>query len=335
MHGLARGITATLLMVFLGSPVAGAQDGTFFRIAGGAGGGSYAPIAGLIAKAISEQSPSPACEDADGCGVPGLTAVAQSSEGSVDNIEQVQTAAVESGFASAEVVNASFAGEDLWEARPFNNLRVIANLFPEYLHLVLPEGNGIGSISELQGQRVSIGQTGSATQVAVRKLLESNGVSLAALDWKEMNLTQSSERLGSGDLDAYFYVTAAGGEAMTELATSVGMELHSLSDDVIDRFLERAPVFARATIKAGTYEGIGTDVATVAVNAQWITGANQDEDLIHAITKVLWSEQSLDLLSKGHPNGRFIRPERALVAVRTPLHPGAERFYRDAGLITD
>ena len=95
---------------------------------------------------------------------------------------------------------------------------------------------------------------------------------------------------------------------------------------------EKYGFFASSDIPAGTYEGI-SKVTTVAVGAQWFTSANEDEELIYNITKALWNKESRKLLDVGHAKGKTITPDTALNGVGVPLHAGAERFYREVGLL--
>lgn len=326
---------AAALVVGAGAPaVVQAQDLTFFRIGSGSAGGTYFPIAGLIANAISNPPGSRPCEEGGSCGVPGLVAVAQSSNASVANVTAVQSGQIESGLAAADIVYTAYNGTGAFEEPgAYDDLRVIANLFPEHMQLVLPEGAELASIADLAGKRVGIAQAGSGTQVVVLELLELHGITREDIQEAELNNTQSAERLADGQLDAYFYVAGTPTAAMVQLASTRGMELYRFSDDEIASFLEVVPYYYAATIPAGTYEGIDYEVPTVAVGAQWVTSAEQPDDLIYAITEAMWNDNSRRLFDTGHAKGADIRPETALQAVETPLHPGAERFYREAGLL--
>ena len=143
-----------------------AQDMKFFRITSGGAGGTYFPIAGLLANIISSPPGATPCDKGGSCGVPGLVAIAQSSNASVANVTAIQSGQAESGLASADIVFQAFNGQAKFDKK-FDKLRVIANLFPEHLHLVLPKGGKLGSIKELKGKKVGIFTAGSGTQVAV------------------------------------------------------------------------------------------------------------------------------------------------------------------------
>ena len=336
---MTRSVTSLAAAAAIALTTAGAavaQDMTFFRIGSGSAGGTYFPISGLIANAISNPPGSRPCAEGGSCGVPGLVAVAQSSNASVANVTAVQSGQIESGLAAADIVYTAYNGTGAFEEQgAYDKLRVIANLFPEHMQLVLPEGGELGSIAELKGQRVGIAQAGSGTQVVVLELLELFDITRDDIQAAELNNTQSAERLADGQLDAYFYVAGTPTAAMVQLAATRGIELYSFSEEEIAAFLEVVPYYYEAEIPAGTYEGVDYDVQTVAVGAQWVTSSDQPEDLIYDITAAMWNDNSRKLFDNGHAKGADITPDTALTGVLTPLHAGAERFYREAGLIEE
>ena len=312
---------------------AAAQDMTFFRIASGSAGGTYFPIAAVIADAVSNPPGSRPCAEAGSCGVPGLVAVAQSSNGSLANVTAVQSGRIESGLAAADIVHTASNGTGAFEERGvYDKLRVVANLFPEHMQLVLPEGAELASIADLAGKRVGIAQAGSGTQVVVRELLELFDIGRDDIDTAELDNSRSAERLADGRLDAFFHVAGTPTAAMVELAATRGMELYRFSEEEIDAFLEVVPFYYEATIPAGTYEGVDYDVPTVAVGAQWVTSSDQPDDRVYAITRALWNDNSRALFANAHAKAADITLDTALEGVSTPLHAGAERFYDEVGL---
>lgn len=309
-------------------------DMKFFRIGSGAAGGAYFPIAGLVANAISNPPGSRPCDAGGSCGVPGLVAIAQASNASAANVTAVQNGHMESGFAASFVVHPAFNGEgDFQKTGAMSRLRVIANLFPEEMHLILSKNSAIKSIGDLKGKRVGIGQAGSGTQLAVLRYLKEFGIDRSNIDESELNQAQSGERMADGHLDAFFYIAPAPTAAILQLDTTAGMKLYSFKDDELDKLSKLMPYFYRATIPAGTYPGVTQETKTAAVGAQWVTSANVSDDLVYNITKALWNKNSAALFATGHPKAKLIQLKTALEGVQTPLHPGAERFYREQGLI--
>ncbi|WP_334068078.1 TAXI family TRAP transporter solute-binding subunit [Nereida ignava] len=313
-----------------------AQDPTFFRIGTGGAGGTYFPIGGTIANGISSPPGSRACDEGGQCGVPGLIAIAQSTTASVFNNAAVQNGELEAGLAAADVTRSMYLGEGKFDGKPHPKLRVVANLFPEDLHLVMPKGASINDLSDLEGKRVGIAQAGSGTQVAVLQMLEAWGVTRDNMEEAELNNSQSAERLADGQIDAYFYAAGWPVSAMVQLSSTKGMSLHSFTDEDLTKINEIIPAYIPSEIPGGVYEGVDEAVKTPAVSALLNVSSDLSEELVYGITKALWNENTRRLLDNGHAKGKQITPDTALdgiLALGVPLHAGAEKFYKEAGLL--
>ncbi|WP_172331679.1 TAXI family TRAP transporter solute-binding subunit [Mangrovicoccus sp. HB161399] len=327
------GVTAAALLV---AGTAAAQSPTFFRIGTGSAGGTYFPIGGMIANAISAPPGSRPCDEGGQCGVPGLIAIAQSTTASVYNCQAVESGELEAGMASTDVVRAMYMGEGKFEGKPHPKLRIVAKLYPEDLHLVLPKGSDIKTMADLEGKRVGIAEAGSGTQVAVLHMLEQWGITRDNIEEAELNNSQSAERLADGQLDAYFYVAGWPVAAMVQLASTKGMDLVSFSDGDMDKIAEVEPAYMPSLIPAGAYEGVDYDVNTPAVTALLVVSEDLDEELVYGITKALWNDNSRKLFDSGHAKGKQITLETAisgLDGLGVPMHPGAEKFYKEAGMM--
>lgn len=312
-----------------------AQSPTFFRIGTGGAGGTYFPIGGTIANGISAPPGARPCDKGGQCGVPGLIAIAQSTTASVFNNAAVQNGELEAGLAAADVTRSMYLGEGKFKGKRHPKLRIIANLYPEDLHLVLPKGESIGNLGDLKGKRVGIAQAGSGTQVAVLQMLEAWGVNRGNINEAELNNSQSAERLADGQLDAYFYAAGWPVSAMVQLASTKGMELHSFSRADLRKINGIIPAYIPSKIPAGVYDGVDYEVKTPAVSALLVVSSDLDDELVYGITKAMWNKNTRKLLDNGHAKGRQITLETALdgiAALGVPLHPGAERFYREKGM---
>lgn len=332
---LAR-LAGAALAATLVAGTAAAQSPTFFRIGTGGAGGTYFPIGGTIANGISAPPGARPCDQGGQCGVPGLIAIAQSTTASVFNNAAVQNGELEAGLAAADVTRSMYLGEGKFDGKPHPKLRVIANLFPEDLHLVLPKGTKISDLGDLAGKRVGIAQAGSGTQVAVLQMLEAWGVTRDNMDEAELNNSQSAERLADGQLDAYFYAAGWPVAAMVQLSSTKGMELHSFSEADVKKINEIIPAYIPSKIPAGVYEGVDYDVITPAVSALLVVSSDLEDELVYGITKALWNDNTRKLLDNGHAKGKLITQETALDGIANlgvPLHPGAEKFYREAGML--
>lgn len=324
---------AAAALIACGATVVGAQEMSFFRIATGGTAGTYFPIGGLLANAISNPPGSRPCEEGGSCGAPGLVATALASNGSVANINGIAGGSIESGFSQSDVAYWAFTGTGVFEGKPaVDGLRTIANLYPESIHIVARADSGIDSVADLKGKKVSLDEPGSGTLVDARLILAAYGLAETDIEPEYLKPNQAADLMRDGNMDAFFFVGGFPAGAIAELATSRAIKLVPISGPEADAVIEEYGFFATNTVPAGTYEGVAADVETLAVGAQWVTGADQDEELIYQITKALWNDNSRRLLDSGHAKGKEIRLETALDGVGVPLHPGAARYYREAGL---
>ncbi|MBE9640367.1 TAXI family TRAP transporter solute-binding subunit [Salipiger pacificus] len=313
-----------------------AQEMSFFRIGTGGTAGTYYPIGGLLANAISSPPGSRACEEGGSCGVPGLVASALSANGSVANINAIAGGTLESGFSQSDVATWAYTGTGIWDGKePVEKLRAIANLYPESIHLVASADSGIASVADLKGKRVSMDEPGSGTLVDARIILEGYGLSEADVKAEFLKPDQAADRMRDGAMDAFFFVGGYPAGAIAELSSQHDVTIVPISCDDAPSICETYGFFASDTIPGGTYEGTADDVNTLSVGAQWITSADQPEELIYGITKALWNDNTRKQLDAGHAKGKVITKETALNGIGIPLHPGAERFYKEAGLLTE
>lgn len=330
---LMRATAVSVAMIAVGS-VASAQEPQFFRIGTGGTAGTYYPIGGLLANAISAAPGSRACEDGGSCGVPGLIASAVSANGSVANINAIAGGTLESGFSQSDVATWAQTGTGIWDGRaPVEKLRVIANLYPETIHIVASEKSGIKSVADLKGKRVSLDEPGSGTLVDARIILAAYGLSEDDINASFLKPDQAAERMRDGAMDAFFFVGGFPAGAIAELASQQPVTLVPIDGPEAAATLAEYTFFAENIVPGDTYEGVSEDVTTLSVGAQWVTNADQPDDLIYGITAALWNDSTRQLLDAGHQKGKEIVFDTALDGVGIPLHPGAERFYREQGLI--
>lgn len=320
------------LVAGLGS-MAFAQDLKFFTIGTGGTAYTYYPVGGVIANAISKPPGSRECDAGGSCGVEGLIASAVSSRGSVDNVNAIISGLRNSGFAQSDVAYWAYTGTGTMEGKePAEDLRTIAALFEEHIHLVALADSGIETVADLKGKRVSLDEPGSGTYVDANLILEANGLALDDVTAEALKGGAASEALRNGKIDAFFVVAGYPTGSLVELASAADIKLVPIDGAGADALVEKYGFFAASDIPEGAYEGVAT-TQTVAVGAQWFTSAKEDDDLIYEITKALWNDNSRKLLDVGHSKGKTITPGSALSGVGVPLHAGAERFYKEAGLL--
>ena len=327
---------SSLMILFLMIGLSGksfAQELKFFTIGTGGTAYTYYPVGGMIANAISKPPGSRECGKGGSCGVPNLIASAVSSRGSVDNVNAIISGLRNSGFAQSDVAYWAYTGTGTMEGKePAKDLRTIAALFQEHIHLVALKKSNINSVKDLKGKRVSLDEPGSGTYVDAKLILESNGLSTSDVKAEALKGKAATDALRNGKVDAIFVVAGYPTGAIVELASAVDIKLVPIDGAGAKALTSKYGFFSESPIPSGTYEGVDK-VNTVAVGAQWFTSAKEDSELIYQITKALWNKESRKLMDVGHAKGKTITPDTALSGVGVPLHPGAEKFYKEAGLL--
>jgi TRAP transporter TAXI family solute receptor len=309
---------AAFAAVFAFAGAAHAQQ--FFRIGTGGTAGTYYPVGGMIANAVSQ---------------PGkIVATAQASNGSLANVNAIAGGSLEAGLSQSDVATWAYTGTGAFEGKPkIADLRLIANLYPESIHLVVKKGSGIKSVADLKGKRVALDEPGSGTLINARMVLAAWGVKETDIKPDYIKPNQAGDKLKDGSLDAFFFVGGAPAGAIAELASSgAGIELVPLAGPQADALMKTSSWFAVDNIAAGTYKDVPA-VQTLAVGAQLVTSAKIPADTVYEITKAMYSEATQKTLAAGHAKGKFITKENAIKGAGIPFHPGAEKFYKEAGLL--
>jgi len=297
-----------------------AQAQQFFRIGTGGTAGTYFPVGGMVANVISQ---------------PGkLAATAQSSAGSVANVNAIASGAIESGFSQADVATWAYTATGVWQGRPaVAGLRLIANLYPESVHIVARKGAGIRSVADLKGKRVALDEPGSGTLLNARSILAAYGLKDADLRAEYIKPNQAGDKLKDGALDAFFFTGGAPAGAIAELASAgAGIELVPIEGAQADAIRRASGFFAPDVIPADTYKGLPA-VRTLSVGAQWVTSDKADANVVYEIVKRLYSADGQKAMGAGHAKGKFITKENAVEGAGIPYHPGAERFYKEVGVL--
>ena len=318
----------------IGGRLASAQDQMiFFQIATGGVDGTYYPLGTTIANAISRPPGSRPCDEVEECGVKNLVAAAQSSTGSVENVQAVESGIVNSAFAQADIVYAAYSGIGPFaDQSPKTKLRGLAHLYPEVLHILARKDAKIDSVLDLVGKKVSIDEPGSGLLVLVRDIFKAYGIDENEMIAFYLKPGPALDMLVRDELDALFQISGMPSQLVANAAENHDLKLVSLTGPMVDKLLKRHQFLNRSTIPADIYRGAGA-VETLSVGSEWIVSEEVPEQLVYDICRALWSENTRKILDEGHPQGRNLNLDSALDGITIPLHKGAERCYRDLGVL--
>lgn len=352
-RGLSAAVFFAVVVVlsdWAASPGHAEQAPQFFRIGTAATTGTYFVIGAELANAISKPPGARDCAQGGSCGVEGLIAVAQATQGSIENVLAMASGQLEAALVQADIAKWAYTGKApivkachgptplpangtalLAKVGPISSLRAIAALYPEVIHVVARADAKVTNLGDLKGKRVSLGEPGSGTLAEARLVLDAAGVSECQVKANYSRLAEAAGQLEKGNLDVFFMFGGYPVPAITEAAAMEKVQLVPVAGSVRDKLTHQFP-FLAATIPAATYPGIDTETQTVSMPALFVVSAVVTDDLAYAITKALWQDATRRILDNGHPAGKSIRIENALQGVSIPLHPGAARYYQEAGI---
>ena len=321
---------AALCAVFFATDPTLGQDIRYLRLGTGPPGENLFPLGGLIAGAISNPPGSRPCDRGGNCGVPGLIAVASATSGSVTNLQAVGTGRMDAALVQADVALWATAGALPFQGHPILNLRAVANLTSVQIHLVARAGINIKTLRDLKGRRVSLGEKGSGTLVHSRQLLAALGLKETDVKAQYLRSALAADAMQTGSLDAFFAIDGAPMPSVVELARALPITLVPIAGDLADRLKRENALLSSATIEGGTYDGVTNDVSTLQVGVSLVVAAELSDNLVYGITKALWQPGTVQLLTENQPQ-TLAKLDTATLGLGVPLHPGAARYYAEAG----
>ena len=293
-----------------------------FRIGTGGTTGVYYPLGKLIAAGLTASAVEGGTELA------GYIGVAQNSAGSVENVRTVISGELEAGMAQADTAALAYNSQGEFADLPHaTNVRAIAALYPEKFQLVVRKDAGINSISDLKGKRISVDELGSGTRGVTNIVLNAHGLSEKDLVALYIKPSFTEERMMNSQMDGFSFVGGAPNAAVTKLF-DIGVTLLPVELPVATAISQKHKYLVPGKIRGGIYPGI-PEIPTLEVRALLVVSSTMADNMAYAVTKALFSEVTQKLLADGHPLGKDITIEAAQRGLSIPLHPGAERFYRE------
>lgn len=311
---------AVMLFAAFTSPAVQAADRVFFAIATGGTGGTYYPLGGMLAQLLSNNVI---------IGDKKLSATAETSNASVANATLLGKTEIESAFVAADILDAGFKGIKQFDGKAMTNLRALGSLYPETVQLVVRAGSGINTFADIKGKSVSSGAPGSGQWQLLGDLLEAHGIKREEVKEDFSSFAQAVEKIKDGNLDATLITAGAPTASITELANAHDIKIIPLAGPGIEKLQAVSPYYAKAVLPANTYKGQAADVTTIAVRAIWATHDKLDNEMAYQLTKALY--ENTETLGKVHVMGKQISLQTALESVSIPLHPGAERYFKEKG----
>lgn len=309
-------IVCLVLMVTVPSLAATAQ----LVMATGGTAGTYYPLGGAMAQIINSR-------------VKDVNVSIQSTGASVANIRMIQNGEVDLALVQTDIADYAWNGTEMFkDDGKLQNFRVIASLYPELIQVVARAESGIDSIADLKGKKVSVGAPGSGTEANARQILEIYGLTYKDLAQVQyLSFAESAEAFKDKHIDAFFVTAGIPNAGIQDTATMHKIQVLPVPDNMYKNLHDKYGFYGQALIPAGCYINQTEQVKTVAVQAVLIARRDLDEDVVYGMTAALFD--NLSELAATHAKGKEMSLEGALVGVSTPLHPGAEKYFKEKGIV--
>lgn len=304
-----------------------------FVLATGSTGGTYFPVGQAIAGIVSHPPGIARCDTPGVCGPAGLVASVRSSAGSIANVLDVDAGRADGALAQSDIVAEAVSGKgDFHKDGVQGHIRVVADLFPEEVHVVAATAAHVRRIADLRGKRVALGVADSGTASTAREILAAYGIPLWRIKAVNVPPEIAAQKLDRGEIDAFFFVGGAPVELVHGLIASGRAELVPINGAGRKHLLAEEPGLSAETIPSEDYGGRNGPTDTVGVHAVLIVNDSVSSDVVYGMTKALFNPANRSLLDAAHPSAKQIRLDSATRIMPAPLHPGAARFYRETGV---
>lgn len=295
-----------------------AQQQQFVNVLTGGQSGVYYPLGVALSQVY-------------GKAIPNARATAQVTKASAENLNLLQAGRGELAFTLGDALSDAWKGDaEAGFPKKLDKLRGLSATYNNYIQIVASADAGIKTLADLKGKRISVGAARSGTELNARAILKAGGLAYSDLGKVEyLPFGESVELIKNRQLDATLQSAGLGVASIRDLATSVKIVVVPVPADVVAKVGDAA--YQAAVIPANTYTGQAQDVATAAIPNFLVTHSGVSDDLAYQMAKQLY--ENLDTLYAAHNAAKAIQRANAIKGMPVPLHPGAERYYKEVGLI--
>lgn len=319
---ISAAMAAGVAIAGLTAPAAASAE-SFITIGTGGVTGVYYPTGGAICRLVNKDR----AEHGIRCSV-------ESTGGSIYNLNTIRAGELDLGVAQSDWQYHAYKGTDAFaDQGPNKDLRSVFSLHAEPFTVVARAGSGIKTFNDLKGKRVNIGNPGSGQRGTIEVIMKAKGwtsddFALAS----ELKASEQASALCDNKIDAMVYVVGHPSGAIKEATTSCDSNLVEVNDATIDMLVDENSYYRKVTIPGGMYRGNPDDVVTFGVGATMVTSASVPDEVIYNVVKAVF--ENFDTFRKLHPAFANLKKEEMVRdALTAPLHPGAEKYYREAGLL--
>lgn len=309
-------VTVALGAAFL--PAAAQAQTTFVNVLTGGTSGVYYPMGVALSQIYGKT-------------IPGAKTSVQATKASVENLNLLEAGKGEIGFTLGDALSQAWTGAaDAGFAKPLQKLRGVAAIYPNYIQIVANAASGIKTLADLKGKRISVGAPKSGTELNARAVLGAAGLTYGDFSKVEyLAFGESVDLMKNRQIDATLQSAGLGVASIKDLATSFDIVIVPVPPDIVAKIGDAA--YVAGAIPAGTYKGQDTPTPTAAINNFLVTHSGVSDAVAYGMAKNLF--ENLDAMTSAHAAAKDIKLEKATAGMPLPLHPGAEKYYREKGLL--
>jgi TRAP transporter TAXI family solute receptor len=321
-HSLALGLAAGAALLAAG--VASAQEEQFITIGTGGVTGVYYPAGGAICRLVNADRKEH-----------GIRCSVESTGGSVYNVNTMRQGELDFGVVQSDVqYNAlNGVGEEFKDQGPYEDLRAVFALHPEPFTVLARADSGIATFDDLKGKRVNVSNPGSGSRATFEVLMAAKGWTMADFALaSELKSAEQSQALADNNVDAIAFVVGHPNGSIQEATTTTDANLIPVAGPEVDALLKENPYFSKAVIPGGMYPGNPDDTATFGVRATFVTSAAVSDEAVYQVVKAVF--ENFEDFKKLHPAFAILDKQEIVTGgLSAPLHPGAEKYFKEAGLM--
>lgn len=309
---LKKLLATALVPVFAASLAYGQQK--FVTVATGGTAGTYFPLGGAMAEIWNKN-------------VKGVNANATVTGASIANVGMLAKGEVDVIFVQNDGAYYALNGIELFKDKKLDSIRGMATLYNETVQLVALSSSNIKTIADLKGKRVSVGAAGSGVELNARQILEAAGLTYNDIKVQHLSFAESAANLKDGNIDAAFNTAGAPTAAIQDLSVSKDCVIVPVDGEVAKKLMAKYTFYTPEKLPANTYKGVAKDTMTVSVRSMLACSAKMDNQLVYDLLKAMYANG--ERLVASHKKGADIKLASGLEGMSIPLHPGAEKFFKE------
>lgn len=315
-------VIAACLVLLISSVVTGCSKpsggNSNLILATGGTSGTYYPYGGAMAQIFNTK-------------IPKMNVTAQATGASAENIKLVNKGEAELAIVQNDVMDYAYKGIDIFNGEKFQNFRTIATLYPEVVQIIVSPDSGINTVADMKGKRISVGAAGSGVESNAKQILEAYGLTFNDIKASHLSFAESANGYKDKQLDGFFVTSGVPNSAIQDVAALQKVKVLGIDDSTASKLMKSYGFYTQYTIKKDAYKGMDADVKTLAVKATLIVKKDLSNDVVYNITKTLFENQKE--LGDAHAKGKELTLDDAVKGVSVPFHPGAEKYFKEKGVL--